>query len=149
MSLCLQRPPGIRTTASFLAGRKRFDQVHGEIYANSIRQKLAAQGKPLGYNEEYFPELARFSADPEAVIGHDGVRSRIKKLCESRGWGCNGAVTVKEQEPLADPRDKKVPLAKDLVEKERRALAAKDEKFRNKSANEQREIVLQKHTVSR
>lgn len=147
--LAVQRAPTCETTDTFWSGRKRFDQVHGELYANTIRHKLAAQGVRLGHNEEYMPELARYVGDPQAVIPFDGARSRIRKLCEQRGWGCNGAVTVKESEPLADPRDKKVPLAKNLVEKERRLLAAKDEKFRNKSVAEQREIVLQKHGPSR
>jgi hypothetical protein len=145
MMLALQRPPGVNTNDTFWAGRKRFDQVYGELYANRIRHLLSERGVRLGEQTEYMPELARFPGDPEAVVPFGGARDHIRKLCQQRGWGCDGAVKVEAAEPLTDPFEKKQTLAPDLVERQRQVYSRRDRDFANKSVAEQREIVLDKH----
>lgn len=115
--LCLNAPPGLQTSDTFWAGRKPWHELCTPEYAASIKSKLAAKGCRIGANDEYMAELARFPGDPEAVIPFSGARSHIKSLCESRGWGCEGAVTVKHREPEKDllSDEECVPMAEDLI----------------------------------
>ena len=151
MMLALRRAPGVETTDTFWAGRKRFDQVYGEFYANTVKRKLAEQGVHLGYNDEYMPEFARFQGDPEAVVSFSGIRSEIKSLCQRRGWGCNGAVTVEGREPEKDPHapENCVPLAPSLIREHARKMITKNPDLKRKSRRELTEMVVERHGPSR
>jgi hypothetical protein len=154
MMLALQKPPGIETNDSFWAGRKRFDQVFGEEYANRIRSGLAAKGINLGATGEYMPELVRpgmgfgpKNPDPQAVVPFHGGRDYIRKMCESRGWACNGAVTVKEREPLSDPLGPEncAPLHSKLVDELAIRECRKNPDLQQKTKRELREMIVDKH----
>lgn len=147
MILSMQKAPGIETNDTFWAGRKRFDQVFGETYADTVRTKLAAQGVHLGETGEYMPELARFQGDPQAVVPFHGARDHIRKLCEKRGWECNGAVTVKEREPLIDPHSPEAcsPLHPKLVDQLAIDECRKNPDLQRKTKGELRAMIREKH----
>ena len=158
MMLALQKPPGIETNDTFWAGRKRFDQVFGEEYANRIKAGLAKQGINLKNGDEYCPELVRpgmgygpKNPDPQAIIPAGEGRDYIKRVCEQRGWACNGAVTVEHREPLSDPHapENCVPLAPKLVDQLAIAECRKNPDLQRKTKRELREMVKEKHGPSR
>lgn len=145
--LSLQAPPGIHTTDTFWSGRKSWVDVYGEEYANRTRKALAAKGINLKAGDEYMPELARHPNDPEAVIPFGNARGYIKRLCENRGWACDGAVTTKHREPEADPLadENCVPMGMDLVRKKASAMVRSNPALRSKTKAELRQMVLEKH----
>ena len=74
--------------------------------------------------KHYISQLAKFRGDPDAWIGS---RADIRRKCEERGLGCEGAVNVKERElPPAPPP---IPVASDIVAREvRKTIAEVGEK---------------------
>lgn len=55
--------------------------------------------------------LARYPGDPEAWVSS---RSEVKKICEKRGWNCDGQVKVKHSQDNVDPGAPKS-VGEDLV----------------------------------
>jgi len=154
--LCLQAPPGLKTTDTFWAGRKTWVQHFGEEYANNIKAQFAKRGITVG-DKEYMPELVRpgygpHNPDPEALVSFDGARSYIKGLCESRGWACEGAVNTEHRQPEVDPLsdDQCVPMANELVrDKGFMMLRENPEVFsKMKDKKEIRQAILDKHGPS-
>ena len=111
--LAKQKSPGLNTDTTFWAGRPHLASLIGDMAFTEIEGELAKHGCKLGANNEYFPELARFPGDPEAVVHHSDGRAYIQKLCEKRGWACRGSVNVAGRGPDSDPT---TPLAEDLVQ---------------------------------
>ena len=145
--VALQSPPQGATTDTFWAGRKPFWAVFGEQYANDVRKRLAAQGVRLGENQEYMPELARFRGDPQAVVSFSGARDYIRKLCEQRGTGCEGAVKAQSSGPTSDPLayENCMPLGEDIIRSRSRELVAANPDLGRKSRREIRQMVIEKH----
>jgi len=154
--LALQAPPGLKTTDTFWAGRKTWVEHFGVEYANNIKAQFAKKGINLTANQEYMPELVRpgfgpHNPDPEAVVSFDGARSYIKKLCEQRGWGCEGAVNVDHRKPDHDPlADENCPIAPDLVRQKGRNMLREDPKaFKGMDLKEARAKIMDKHGPSK
>lgn len=85
------QPPGIiGTDTQFLRNvSEQFaeNQPLGDYYGKIAR----AHGQdPKG--KKYLSSLARFPGDPEAFV--DGLGD-VKRVCEKRGWDCDGDVKVK------------------------------------------------------
>jgi hypothetical protein len=146
--LCLQAPPGIQTSDTFWAGRKRWDEVFGEEYAATIKAKLARNGVNILPNQEYMPELARYQGDPEAVVPFNGARSYMKKLCEKRGWAAEGSISVDHRQPDADPYEQ-TPLAEDLIRRKGKDMVKKNPELKRLSRQDLRAVVLAKHGPSK
>jgi hypothetical protein len=158
MILATQRAPGVETTDTFWAGRKRFDQVFGERYADGIKAGFAKKGINFRNGDEYCPELVRpnmgfspLNPDPEAILPFDDARGRMKKLLTARGWESHGAVTTEHREPLTDPhaREACVPVAPELVDRFIHEECAANPDLRKKPKVELRELVIDKHGPSK
>lgn len=108
----LGQPPMSNTDREFLEGRGGcYDQFPGQHGIGEMyRRKAEAAGvSPQG--KVYVSGLARFPGDPEAWVSGRGDAQR---LCEQRGWACEGSVKVKLRQPEAAPC--KGGLASDLVD---------------------------------
>lgn len=84
-------PPGCVTDATFLAGHcngSQFSKTPG--LGNRLREIAESQGQSTS-GKVYLGSLAKYPGDPEAWV--DG-RGDVKRVCEKRGWGCDGAVRV-------------------------------------------------------
>jgi hypothetical protein len=147
--LCLNAPPGVRTTDTFWAGRKHWTEVFGEKYANKIKQHLAHRGVSIRPTDEYMPELARFPGDPQAIVPFGGARSYIKNLCESRGWACDGAVNVEGREPDEDPYETAPRMDEKLVRQKGRQMVEKSPELGRLPREELRARVLDKFGPSK
>lgn len=143
--LALQQFPGIQTTDTFWAGNKPWHEVYGEKYANEVKAILARRGVNLRPGDTYYPQLAKSKGDPEAVIPFDGARSYIRKLCEKRGWACEGAVNLEARQPDSDPHEQAVPLAEDLVRSNAKRMVEKNPDLARLSRRELRQRVLAQH----
>lgn len=152
MMLATAKAPGIETTDTFWAGRERFDQSCGELYANTVKAGFARKGINLKNGDEYCPALVRpdmgfgpKNPDPEAIVPFSDARGYIKKLCQQRGWECNGAVTTKHQEPLRDPRENKIPIAPSVVDNLAIQMCRDNPDLQHKTKDEVRAMVRDKH----
>lgn len=101
--------PRIRTAATFIA-----NAAHGGAqFGAGTREHYLALAREAGVSTDgkaYDGRLARFPGDPEAWIeSQDDVR----RVCERRGWGCDGDVKVKA--PEAPPVERPL-VADDIVE---------------------------------
>ena len=145
VSFAMQRACTAPTNDTFWGGRKAFWQTHGEVYANDVRRKLATRGVNLGPNDEYMPELARFRGDTEAVVSFDGGRDHIRKVCQQRGWACDGAVTVKGRGPDVDPHVPTRPVHENLMPELAGNMVKKNPDLARKTNAELRQMVYDKH----
>ena len=94
-------------------------------------------------NDVYIAPLARFPGDPQAFVPPTGGRGYIKKLCEQRGWACDGVVKVKAK-PL-DKEPESIPLAKDIVDEEVNARIQRNPDLKKKPRKELEAQVIEEH----
>lgn len=146
--ISLQRGPVLSTDDTFFQGVPRlYEQFGSQKNLDRHLKAAKAHGFTPSPNAIYMPGLARFQGDPEAWVTRAMGRSYIKKLCEKRGWACEGAVNVKARDPENDPLDQKncVPLANDIVNRIGKEMVRKDPSLQKKSKSELREMVIAKH----
>jgi hypothetical protein len=97
----LRAPPGsIGSDRAFLEGHCNGRQFEREpIVGDYYKREAAAAGVDIT-GKVYLSQLAERPGDPRAwVSGRDDV----KRVCEERGWGCQGSVTVAAQGLGATP----------------------------------------------
>ena len=148
--VAIQRPPRCMTDDVFFAGMPKLaDQM-----TPSQLQFYVARARSMGYNpgtnDVYHSGLARFPGDPEAFVSKAMGRGYIKKLCEQRGWACEGAVNVAARQPEKDALapENCVPLAEDLVRHKACEMVKANPDLRTKSKSELRKMVIAKHGPS-
>jgi hypothetical protein len=108
----LQAPPQIAGTDSvFLEGHCNGSQFDGQEWIGDMYQDEATKAGVNTKGKVYLGGLARYPGDPEAWVTS---RGDVKRVCEERGWGCDGAVKVKAREALGPPEE--VGLADDIVD---------------------------------
>ncbi len=104
MCACRQGP-GLSTDTTFTRGfaSQPFDGPVNPF----VHKRYAAMARKAGVSisgKRYMSGLARYPGDPKAWVSD---RSDIKKLCERRGWGCEGAVKVKAREKKNGAKEKR------------------------------------------
>lgn len=107
----LEHPPQLITDDTFFLSEKGGEQFAdnpalGDYYARELR---ARGGSPVG--KKYMRSLARYPGDPEAWVSS---RAEVKKICEQRGWNCDGQVKVKHSQDNVDP-GKPAEIGDDIV----------------------------------
>jgi hypothetical protein len=111
--LALGQPPNIKGTDSgFLKGHcngsqfEKTPSIGNHYLEEAKRHGIDVKGKV------YLSQLATFPGDPRAWVAdqHD-----VQKVCEERGWGCEGAVNVKSV-PLIEPPAPPPAVAPDIVD---------------------------------
>lgn len=109
----LQHPPQLAgTDAIFNEGRCNGNQFEGAEWLGDAYRRQAAEAGVDVKGKTYLGGLAAFPGDPRAWVSDLGD---VKKVCEERGWGCRGAVSVKAPEPAAPPKPGPA-VAPDIVE---------------------------------
>lgn len=106
--------PAIRTDATFFAGQQIIDVPERSPMVKQYKRRAATAGVST-HGKHYFSKLAAFPGDPEAWVSS---RSDIKRVCEKRGWGCEGA-GIKVAPVVLDqpgPYEKPYRVADDVVE---------------------------------
>lgn len=94
------RPPAVMTDSVFLEGHANGNQFEntpslGDFYAREAKaQGVDTKGKV------YLSGLASHPGDPRAWVSG---RGDVRKVCEERGWHCEGAVNVKGDGPGRKP----------------------------------------------
>lgn len=146
--LALQRGPVLSTDDTFFEGAKPlYEQFGSQKHLNHYLKAAKRQGFTPPVNSVYFPGLARFPGDREAFVTRAMGRSYIRKLCEKRGWECDGAVNVDHRQPEEDPLSQKncVALGEDIIRDRAIAMAEKNPDIKRMDRNELRRKIIDKH----
>lgn len=108
------RPPRGRTEDTF---RANFDAANGKQFEKTpamgdYYRRVAESRGCSTTGKVYLSQLADFPGDPKAWVDS---RGDVRRVCEARGHGCDGAVTVarREVEPVQGPA-----VAEDIVRAE-------------------------------
>ena len=153
--MCAQeRGPKLMTDAVFAEGNTRL----GDNYHGSYGDALKATAKKHGFTSsyQYHPGLARWhpedpkhnGADPEAYMPPSGGRGYVKRLMESRGWACDGAVDV-EGRAEKDPFDDAVSLAPELIVRNAQKFVQENpDEARKMNRRELRDHMVANHGVN-
>lgn len=150
--LALQVGPVINTDDTFFSGSKPlYDQFGSQRHLDRYLAAAKAQGYTPPANAVYFPNLARRVGDPEAWVTRSMGRSYIRKLCESRGWACEGAVNVKAREPESDPlADSNCrPLGDDIIRDRAKRMIQESPDMARMNRKELRQHIIDKHGPSK
>lgn len=150
-SLALQSFPRGMTDDVFFQGMPRLADSMPERQFKSLLRASKQHGFVPPADAVYQSGLARFFGDPEAYVTRSMGRTYIKRLCEKRGWACDGAVSVNHRQPEDDPLDEKhcVPLAEDIVRDNARRMIAKNPDLARMDRRELREKVIAEHGPSK
>ncbi len=146
--VALQRTPGAMTDDVFFSG---IPSLADQMGSKKRLDALVASCKKAGFTpnptDVYQSGLARFPNDPQAVVSRSQGRGYIRRLCEERGWACEGGVNVKHRQPEHDPLDPKYckPMGEDLIRSNARRMAEKDPSIKRLKPQEIREKVLEAH----
>jgi len=92
--LAFQQAPRAMTDAVFFEGFGTLDKQFAgdEKVRDQVIKRAMASGYKPNNNDVYLSALARYPGDPEAFVPATGGRGHVKKVCEKRGWECDGAV---------------------------------------------------------
>lgn len=96
----LMAPPQARTDREFLRGHCNGNQFEKTPMVGDLYKRRAESAGVDVKGKVYLGSLARYPGDPEAWV--DGAAD-ARRICEDRGWECNGFVNVKARQPLDDP----------------------------------------------
>lgn len=144
--LSCQRAARGMTDDVFFAGIPTLaNQFGSQVKLNRLIKNCQAAGFTPGPYDVYQSGLARFENDPQAVVSRAQGRGYIKKLCEERGWACEGGVNVQHRQPERDPLETSLPMAEDVIRSNARRMIQENPDLKTKSRQEIRQMVLEKH----
>lgn len=146
--ISLQSGPGLSTDDTFFHGQKPlYDQFGSQKHLDRYLQAAKKRGFTPSTNATYFPNLARFQGDPEAFVTRAQGRSYIRKLCERRGWACEGDINVNHREPESDPlaSENCKPLGEDIIRDRAAEMVKKDPGLKRLNRTELREKIISNH----
>jgi len=103
--------PYANTDNTFLEGHVNGSQFEGSPHIGDAYKREAEAAGVSIKGKVYLGGLARYPGDAEAWVAS---RGDVQRICETRGWGCRGAVNVKAANPDTPPDA--VPLADDIVD---------------------------------
>jgi hypothetical protein len=115
--LALQKPPAGVSDCTFLAGHCNGSQFDKGPFQRLMGDKLRAEAEANGQNTKgkvYLGSLAKYPGDPAAWVES---RDDVKRVCERRGWGCEGSgITIEPKNKGRRPGKKAGSLAKRLYD---------------------------------
>jgi hypothetical protein len=109
--LATRTPPGVQSDSTFMHGHCNGNQFQDCPAIGDYYRSVAAAAGVNVQGAVYKSGLARFPGDPEAWVRD---RGDVRRLVESRGWGCEGDVNVKPDRSAVPMPD--VAVAPDLVD---------------------------------
>lgn len=142
--LASRQGPGLKTDTTIWGGAGTLDS---QFKNNQPHLKLITEAaKKAGYtpnpNYVYQPALAEFLGDPKAFVPPSEGNSHVRKVCEERGWGCEGAVKIKTPQ---GPPPKPVKLAESLIREGVTKMVTDNPDLARKPIRQLREAVIDKH----
>lgn len=146
--LAARSAPKAQTDREFFAGQGTLaDQFSGnDDQLNKVIGNAKKHGYKPQYTDTYVPALAKFAGDPAAFVSASGGRGHVQRVCERRGWTCNGSVNVKGRP--SDPGPDTV-LGENLVQEAVDNLSIKNPDLARKATKrELREEAIHQHKMN-
>lgn len=150
--VAMQKSASLNTDSTFFHGSKPlYEQFGSQKHLDRYLKAAKKHGHTPSANDTYFPSLARFPGDPEAFVSQAQGRGYIRKLCEKRGWACDGDVKVDHREPESDPiaAENCVDMAPDIVAGHAKRMIAQNPKNKSLSRAALREKIVSKYGPSK
>lgn len=139
-----RRAPSPKTDTSFFTGfgtlAKQFEGDEASL------QRIVAESRAKGYepraDDVYIPSLGNSEGDPVNFVPRESARGHIKRVCESTGRACHGAVEVKgrQDEPAANRK-----IDGSLVDEYARREITRNPDLAHGNITELKEQVAEKH----
>lgn len=106
--IAFRQPSGTKgTDRAFLAGHHNNNQFENDpVYGDYVRKVAERAGVSIK-GKVYKSSLAEYTGDPRAWVSD---LSDVRKLCEERGYTCEGAITIKPRKirpPQQQPSKKR------------------------------------------
>ncbi len=140
----LRQPPMSNTDREFLEGRCNGNQFEKQPAAGEFYRSMALAGGVNPVGKVYCSGLAEYAGDPRAWVSG---RGDIQRICEERGWGCQGSVNL----PVRNVAERgSGELAPDIIEskiKEVLAQTPEPERVDTEDLREQVKETLTPHWV--
>lgn len=135
-----QHPPMSNSDKEFLEGHANGSQFQDTPYLGDHYRRVAEQHGQNVKGKVYLSGLAKFPGDPEAWVSG---RGDVQKLCETRGWDCDGSVKVNAfRQQAVEGVDVADDILNDAVTQHLKSLPPGEEKCVNKT--ELREQIREK-----
>ena len=143
--LAFREAPRTNTDREFFEGMGTLSkQFPGE---EKMLDQVVAVAKSKGYkpnaNDVYLSALAKYPGDPKAFVPATGGRGHIQKVCEDRGWECDGTVKTKYREPEEAPKKRK--LAEPIIKRKMLDAHARRPETKEMDQGELRQQMIDKH----
>lgn len=135
----LQAPPQSNSDREFLEGHCNGSQFQNDPKRGNYYAKVAKKAGVSTTGKVYMPGLAAYPGDPQAWVSD---RHDVQKVCEQRGYNCEGAVKVKSEIKQVQEAPR---LAEDIVQRKVKQYVAKDPAIKKRPKQELREMVIEKH----
>lgn len=103
--------PYLQTDVEFMAGTENGRQFQDRPEAGNVYKRQCEKDGDSILGKKYLSSLARYPGDREAFVSG---RGDVARICEERGLGCDGAVTVKQVVRDEAPKES-VALAPDIL----------------------------------
>ncbi len=110
----LAAPPMSNTDREFLQGHCNGNQFIGQEQIGDFYRKEAEAAGVNPTGKVYMAGLANYPGDPEAWVSG---RGDVQRVCEQRGFDCEGSVNVKAAR-CRDTAPKEIGIADDIVDRE-------------------------------
>jgi hypothetical protein len=133
-----RKAPGACTDREFMYGKRHVDQFENEPEVGRLYRAIAARYGVSTQGKFYMSQLADFPGDPRAWIDS---KDDIRRICEQRGWGCEGIVNVQPARYKDDGQTDDGPymVAEDIVEEEFQSHVAENPDLARLPAEKQAE----------
>jgi hypothetical protein len=124
LMFALAQPPMSNTDREFLEGHCNGSQFGGSPAMGDAYKSIATSAGVDVTGKVYLSGLAEYPGDPRAWVSG---RGDVAKVCEERGWNCQGSVNVKAARNDA-PAGVPGGVADDILENEVEAVLATSER---------------------
>lgn len=136
--LALRQPPMSNTDREFLEGHCCGNQFEKVPWLGDYYKKIAERAGVNVTGKVYKSSLAAYPGDPRAWVSS---RDDVRRICEERGWGCEGAVRVPLRRDVEPPD---IAVADDILEDRVQDMIDANPELALRDRNELKEEVKEK-----
>jgi len=144
--LANRQPPRCLTDDVLMSGQQKIKDLPDDR-REYICGKIIENGGTVNPDDVYKPGLARFTGDPEALVGHGDYSSRVHAIAKKRKAKILGPVSCDYTEEI---RDDKKPVHKvhpRIVERNMEQAIKENPDLIAKNRRELRESIIEKHSA--
>lgn len=144
--LASRQPPRCLTDDVLMSGQTKIKDLPDDR-REYICKKIKESGGSVNPDDVYKPGLARFTGDPEAIVGHGDYSHRIHEIGKKRGVKIEGPVSCDYTREIRDDKKPVHKLHPRIVERNVDAAIQENPDLARKDRNKLRAAVIDKHSA--